>query len=179
VSNTRLITDYRFELVEDHHSAGSGRYGVRVLVPTDISACFPYLNAVLNDPLYDHENGILIGGKDRRRYAFRPHEIQAGMVSDASEAPPIVEEVVKLVNEVWEKRSEIIPTTRERRLPTVFSVYQLLPRTNCRECGYPTCLACAADIRNGVISLEKCPLLSKPEYAKNRGQLIALFSTVD
>jgi acetyl-CoA decarbonylase/synthase complex subunit gamma len=83
------------------------------------------------------------------------------------------------VNQVWEKRSEITPTTRERKLPAVFSVYQLLPKTNCRECGYPTCLAYAADIRNGVISLEKCPLLSKPEYAENREKLIALFSSRD
>jgi len=67
VSGDRLITDYRFELVEDHHSAGSGRYGVRIVLPADISACFPYLNAVLDDPVYDHENCILIGAKNRRR----------------------------------------------------------------------------------------------------------------
>jgi ArsR family metal-binding transcriptional regulator len=177
MNNTRLITNYRFELVEDHHSAGSGRYGIRVVLPADISACFPYLNAILNDPVYDHENGILIGGKNRRRYAFRPYEIQTGMVTDSSEALPIVEELITLVNQVWEKRSQITPTTRERRLPAVFSVYQLLPKTNCRECGYPTCLACAADMRSGLISLERCPLLSKPEYATNREQLQALFSS--
>ena len=177
MSGDRLITDYQFELVEDHHSAGSGRYGVRVVVPNDISACFPYLNAVLDDPVYDHENCILIGGKDRRRYAFRPHEIQAGMVTDSSQALPIVVEVIALVNQVWEQRSQITPTTRERQLPTVFSVYQLLPKTNCRECGYPTCLACAADIRNGVVPLEKCPLLTKPEYAAHRERLRALFSS--
>jgi len=176
VSGDRLITDYRFELVEDHHSAGSGRYGVRIVLPADISACFPYLNAVLDDPVYDHENCILIGAKNRRRYAFRPREIEAGMVTDSSEAPPVVEEVIALVNRVWQERSQITPTTRERRLPAVFSVYQLLPRTNCRECGYPTCLACAADIRNGLVPLQKCPLLSKPEYAVNREQLQSLFS---
>jgi ArsR family metal-binding transcriptional regulator len=177
VSSNRLIADYRFELVEDHHSAGSGRYGIRVLLPADISSCFPYLNAVLEDTVYDRENGILIGAKNRRRYAFRPHEIQAGMVTDSSEAPPVVQEVITLVNQVWEKRSQITPTTRERQLPTVFSVFQLLPKTNCKECGYPTCLACAADIRNGVISLEKCPLLSKPEYRVNKERIQALFSS--
>jgi len=29
----KLITDYQFELVEDHHAPGSGRYGVRVSLP--------------------------------------------------------------------------------------------------------------------------------------------------
>ena len=178
VSNpNRLITDYRFELVEDHHHPGSGRYGVRVILPADISPSFAYLNAVLDDPLYDHESSILIGTNNRRRYAFRPHEIQAGMIVDPSEAPLIVDEVVQLVNRVWKGRERITPSLKERKLPTVYDIYKLLPGTNCKECGYSTCLACAADIRNGVISLEGCPLLSKPEYKQNRKQIRTLFSS--
>ena len=176
ISN-KLITDYRFELIEDHHSPGSGRYGVRVILPADISASFAYLNTVLDDTLYDHENSILIGTNKRRRYAFRPHEIQVGMVADLYEAPSIVDEVVDLVNQVWKEREHITPSLRERKLPTVYNIYKLLPRTNCKECGYPTCLACAADIRNGVISLEGCPLLSRPEYKQNGEQIRTLFSS--
>jgi len=140
-SPNKLITDYRFELIEDHHSPGSGRYGVRVTVLADISASFPYLNAVLDDTLYDRENGILIGTNNRRRYAFRSHEIQAGMVKDPSEAPKIADEVIKLVNRVWEEHEHITPRLKERKLPTVYEIYKLLPGTNCKECGYPTCLA--------------------------------------
>jgi len=174
-SSNKLITDYRFELIEDHHSPGSGRYGVRVTLPADISASFSYLNAVLDDTLYDRENSILIGVSNRRRYAFHPHEIQIGMVRDPSEASSIVDEVVELVNRVWKERERITPSLRERKLPTVYDIYKLLPGTNCKECGYPTCLACAADIRNGVISLDRCPLLSKFEYTQNREQIHTLF----
>lgn len=172
-----LITDYRFELVEDHHTPGSGRYEVRVILPSDISASFPYLNTVLDDTLYDHENGILIGVNNHRRYAFRPHEIQVGMVADASEASSIVDEVVGLVNRVWKEHERIMPSLKERKLPTVYDIYKLLPGANCKECGYSTCLACAADMRNEVISLDRCPLLSKPEYAQNREQIRTLFSS--
>ncbi len=175
-SSDKLITDHRFELIEDHHSPGSGRYGIRVLLPVDISASFPYLNTVLDDTLYDRENSILIGTNNRRRYAFRPHEIHVGMVADPSEASSIVNEVVELVNRVWKEHERIAPSFRERKLPTVYDIYKLLPGTNCKECGYPTCLACAADIRNGVISLEGCPLLLKPEYKQNREQIRTLFS---
>jgi ArsR family metal-binding transcriptional regulator len=176
-SSNKLITDYRFELIEDHHSPGSGRYGVRVILPVDISASFPYLNSVLDDTIYDHKNSILIGTNNRRRCAFRPQEIQVGMVTDQSEASSIVDDVIDLVNRVWREHDHITPSFRERKLPTVYDIYRLLPGTNCEECGYPTCLACAADIRNGVISLEKCPLLSKPEYTKNREQISTLFSS--
>jgi ArsR family metal-binding transcriptional regulator len=176
-TSNQLITGYTYELIEDHHSFGSGRYGLRVVLPEDISPSFPYLNAVLEDPIYDHANGVLIGFNKRRRYAFRPHEIQAGMVMEASEAPIIANEAVTLVNRVWSERERITPSLKERKVPAIFEIYRLLPGNNCKECGYPTCLACAADIRNGVIPLEKCTLLSRPEYEKNREQILMLFSS--
>jgi ArsR family metal-binding transcriptional regulator len=176
-SGNELITDYRYELVEDHHHPGSGNYGLRVLLPADISASFPYLNSVLDDAIFDRENNILIGASNRRRYAFRPHEIQAGMVVDPSQAPSAAAEVVGMVNRVWSERESITPSFRERARPPVYEIYKLLPGTNCRECGYATCLACAADIRNGVISLEGCPLLSRPEYVTNKERILALFAS--
>jgi ArsR family metal-binding transcriptional regulator len=176
-SPNKLINDYSFELVEDHHSHGSGRYGLRIILPVDISPSFAYLNAVLDDTLYDHENSILIGTGNRLRYAFRPHEIHAGMVMEPSEASSIASEVVGLINRIWEEHERITPSFRERKMPAIYDIYRLLPGANCKECGYPTCLACAADIRNGVISWEGCPLLSKPEYEQNREQIRNLFSS--
>lgn len=177
INPNKLITDYRFELVEDHHSHGSGRYRVRIILPVDISPSFAYLNTVLDDTLYDQENSILSGTNNRRRYAFRPHEIHAGMVIEPSGTSSIVDEVVELVNRIWEEHECITPSFRERKLPAVYDIYRLLPGTNCKECGYLTCLACAADIRNGVISMEECLLLSKPRYKQNREQIRNLFSS--
>lgn len=171
-----LITDYRFELVEDHHSPGSGRYGVRVILPADISASFPYLNAVLDDAIYYRESGVLIGVNSHRHCAFRPCEIQVGLVTDISEASSIVDEIIGLVNRVWRERDRITPSFKERKLPAIYDIFKLLPKTNCKKCGYSTCLACAADLRSGAISLENCPLLTSPEYAKNREQLCNLLS---
>ena len=177
-SPEKLVTNYRFELIEDHHSPGSGRYGLKIIFSSDISPSFPYLNTILNDTLYDHENSILIGTNNQRRYAFRPHEIQAGMVKDPSEAPKIADEVIELVNQIWGKREDITPSLKERELPAVYEIYKLLPGTNCKECGYPTCLACAAGIRSGDISIDGCVLLSKPEHQQNMKQIRSLFSSL-
>jgi len=176
-TSNKLITDYKFELIEDHHHPGSGRYAVRITSSDDISVSFPYLNTVLDDTLFDRDSNILIGVHDHRRYAFRPHEIQGGMVTEPSEASTIADEVVELVNRVWREHERITPSFKERKLPTVYDIYKLLPGTNCRNCGYSTCLACAADIRNGVIPLERCPLLSKPEYKQNKERIRTLFSS--
>ena len=40
---------------------------------------------------------------------------------------------------------------------TGLQVFKLLPNTNCRECGYPTCLAFAMKLAAGKESLDKCP----------------------
>jgi acetyl-CoA decarbonylase/synthase complex subunit gamma len=39
-------------------------------------------------------------------------------------------------------------------------IYKQLPRTNCKECGMPTCLAFAMALAAGKASLEKCPHVS-------------------
>jgi len=170
----KLITGYTVKLAEDHHSPASGRYSVLVILKDDISPVFPYLNARLTEKLFDRQNSILIGTINGRRYAFRPHEIQAGIVSDACEAAPLAENAVELVNRAWRERRDITPDYNERDLPPVFEVFKLLPGTNCKECGYPTCLACAADMRNRIASVECCPALGKPKYAANRRRLQAL-----
>jgi CO dehydrogenase/acetyl-CoA synthase gamma subunit (corrinoid Fe-S protein) len=41
----------------------------------------------------------------------------------------------------------------------VFEILKLLPRTNCRECGEPTCMVFAARAAEGVKSAAECPPL--------------------
>lgn len=39
-------------------------------------------------------------------------------------------------------------------------IYKLLPRKNCKECGFPTCLAFAMKLAQGGTEAEKCPYMS-------------------
>jgi ArsR family metal-binding transcriptional regulator len=172
----KLITDYQFELVEDHHHPGSGNYSVRVMVPDDIRGILPYLNTVLDDPWYDYTNHVLIGSKNGIRYAFRPHEIHVAVLADRSNVSDISKEAVDLVNQTWKDRDHITPSLRERKLPPVYDIYKSLPQNNCTKCGYPTCLAFAGALRSGEARLEQCPLLLEPEYTKSKEHIITLFS---
>lgn len=40
-------------------------------------------------------------------------------------------------------------------------IYKLLPKTNCRECGFSTCLAFAMQLAKKAISIEKCRFISE------------------
>ena len=170
-----LITEYSCELVADHHSHGSGRYGIRIMLTGDISAVFPYLNTALDQTWYDHENRVLIGTGRDYRCAFRPHEIQVAVNADPSTMPGIVGEVVELVNQIWEERDCIVPSFTERKLPPVYDIFKFLPRTNCKQCGYISCLAFAADLRDSKVLLGQCPPMSQPENVGVRQQITALF----
>jgi acetyl-CoA decarbonylase/synthase complex subunit gamma len=45
-------------------------------------------------------------------------------------------------------------------------IYQLLPRTNCKECGYPTCLAFAMKLAAKQADLADCPYVSEESRSK-------------
>src|SRR3990170_3755925 len=45
-------------------------------------------------------------------------------------------------------------------MPTAMDIYKLLPRTNCSECKFPTCLAFAMQLANQKVALEACPYVS-------------------
>jgi len=50
-------------------------------------------------------------------------------------------------------------------VPTAIEIYQLLPKTNCGDCGVPTCLAFAMKLAQGQASLEDCPHVTEEAAA--------------
>ena len=172
----KLIQNYEIQLVEPACGVGSARWGAQVSLTNDISAVFPYLNAILDNARYDHQNQVLIWEEQSQKYALRPGEIKVAEVNDPQQARQIVSGLVDKVNRVWQDRDNITPRFTERRRPAVIEIFKLLPQTNCKECGYPTCMAFAAALSKSTTQLDQCPPLSQPEYAANREKLLSLLS---
>ena len=171
----KLIDTFQCQLAEAACLPGSGIFTAQVIVPDTITEAFPYLNAVLDDTWYDHENKVLIGILNERRCAFRSGEILISGIYDSAEVPEIVSDIIAEVNRIWEKKEDIAPSFVERAVPTVMDIYKCLPKTNCRQCGQPTCLVFAAQLRDGLVSIEQCTPLSDPQYGDNRMQVLSLF----
>src|SRR5208283_4644762 len=49
---------------------------------------------------------------------------------------------------------------------TGIQIFKLLPKTNCKECGVPTCLAFAMSLAAGKAELTACPKISEEAKAK-------------
>ncbi|MFC1987721.1 acetyl-CoA decarbonylase/synthase complex subunit gamma [Chloroflexota bacterium] len=50
--------------------------------------------------------------------------------------------------------------------PTGIEIFKLLPKTNCKECGVPTCLAFAMSLAAGKAELTACPHVSEESKSK-------------
>ncbi|HIP99171.1 TPA: acetyl-CoA decarbonylase/synthase complex subunit gamma [Candidatus Bipolaricaulota bacterium] len=48
---------------------------------------------------------------------------------------------------------------------TGIEIYKLLPRTNCRDCGFPTCMAFAMQVAAKKVALDQCPHVSEEAKA--------------
>ena len=50
-------------------------------------------------------------------------------------------------------------------MPSGLEIYKLLPRTNCKKCAYPTCLAFAMALASKKVELAACPDVSEETIA--------------
>ena len=44
-------------------------------------------------------------------------------------------------------------------------IFKLTPKTNCKQCGNPTCMAFAMKVAQGAVSIDKCPFMSEDAKA--------------
>ncbi len=49
---------------------------------------------------------------------------------------------------------------------TGLDIFKLTPKKNCKDCGFPTCLAFSMKVAAGGIEIEKCPHMSEENLAK-------------
>lgn len=137
----------------------------------DVSDALPYLNAelggaqYLNDPpeVMFHHNGRII--------KVGATEIAINALKDENEADKVLAWLQEQINQVWARRDEITPCCEVAKRPQLIDILKLLPRTNCRKCGQPTCMVFAAQVVAGGRGAESCPELAAPERDKLQAYL--------
>ena len=45
-------------------------------------------------------------------------------------------------------------------------IFKLTPKKNCKDCGFPTCMAFCMKVASGAVEVEKCPHMSDEALAK-------------
>ena len=56
-------------------------------------------------------------------------------------------------------------------MANAMEIYQLLPKTNCKECGKSTCMAFAVSLLSRELTVDDCPPLKEDEFKANYDKL--------
>jgi ArsR family metal-binding transcriptional regulator len=166
-----VIDTFELEVYTPACHPDSVSFASRAKLAVDISAVLPYLNASLKGAIYYPAANALTWKKGGHSVAFHPLEILVSNLEDRNCAEQEIKELIDLVNQTWERRTEITPDTVMHQRPTPMAIYKLLPNTPCKKCGEATCYSFALKLAAAQKKLADCPLLFEPKYADNFRQL--------
>lgn len=169
-----LIGKYDLGVFTPPCEPGAERYSALARLTTDISEVLPYLNATLRGAVYYQAANALTWKKSGHNIAFHAYEIATSNVEDREAAIKELDGLIALVNRTWERRAEITPDYELHQRPAPMAVYKLLPRTNCRECGEPTCFSFALKLAASQKAISDCPPIFAPPHAENLQSLQAI-----
>jgi ArsR family metal-binding transcriptional regulator len=100
-------------------------------------------------------------------------EIAIRGARDIEESHALLKWIQEQINDIYERRDKIEPRYTGQAGLKVMEILKLLPMTNCKACGYATCMAYAAALREGEIRPEDCPSLWEEKYQEKREKLKA------
>jgi ArsR family metal-binding transcriptional regulator len=140
----------------------------------DISPSFPYVNAELGGWDYDQTNQVLLLKLAEGKWVtLHPHKIALRGARDQEECHALLRWITGQINEIYDRRGRLTPRYVSQAGLKVIEILKLTPMTNCKACGYATCMAYAAALREGEIGLADCPPLWEDKYRDKREKLQA------
>jgi len=161
-----LLTGYtkKISRPESRHTALSLHCHARL--NEDISEALPYLNALLGGDQYCSDPPEVMFHHSGKIIKVGAREIAVNALKDEEDADRILEWLKTEINQAWENRADITPCFKGKTKPKLIDILKLLPKTNCRKCGQPTCLVFAAQVVEGGRGPEHCQEMTEPNREK-------------
>jgi len=163
-----MIREYRKEFVRPPNPSAQ-HLRCFAYFEVDIGEILPHLNAVLRGHQFSQQPPMLTvkhQAEQAKLITIYPRMIAINIVKDQREAEEILEWLRQTINDTWERRQEIQPRFDVPSKPRILDILRLLPQTNCRQCGLPTCMVFAAQVSEGLKGPGACPLLNEQNKAK-------------
>ncbi len=156
-----LLKDYDLEIFNSECNPGAMGVHCFAHLHQDVSQALPYLNAELGGFEYIKDPPSVTFRSQGKLITVHGRKIAVNALKDEKEAAKIVEWMKREINDAWEKRSEIKPSFEGLPRPGFIEILKLLPKTNCRECGFPTCMVFATKLAEGAKGADDCPQLAE------------------
>lgn len=166
-----LIEHYDLKIHTLPSDTGVERFSALADLAVDISEVLPYLNATLPGANYQRATNTLMASKGAYHLTVYARQIAIGNVADYDVAVAEIGELIGLINRTWERRAELAPVFETRQRLPLMTVYRLLPQTNCKQCGEPTCYSFAIKLTASHYRPTDCPPVCDPVHAENLAAL--------
>ena len=172
-----LLKDYTFETMLPECNPFAQTVNAIANLTEDIGEVLPYLAAVIKVCTYDDATKILTFKRDGKGVAMYPRRITVTKLKDREEAIRVLDELKALINKTYDNRHDIQPCYKKGGELKYLDVFKLLPGTNCKECGEPTCLAFAARLVQQEATIDQCAPLFSGQFEEKRGKLLGMLKT--
>jgi ArsR family metal-binding transcriptional regulator len=156
-----LLESYRLEIFNNECMPGAMTVQCFAHLDQDVSEALPFLNTELGGFEYIKEPPSVTFRLHGKLLTVHGNKIAVNALKDENEARKIVEWLKREINDAWEKRNNITPRFEGMPRPQVIQILKYLPKTNCRDCGEPTCMVFATRVTEGVKESNDCPSLSQ------------------
>ena len=133
-----------------------------LLFDRDMSSLFPYINAVVDRAVYLAQPPFIRFRHGEAICALHPFYVAAFSFADRPEAETYFADLVAFLNDIHARRHALRPSHKTFNPVSVLEIIKLLPKTNCRQCGFATCMAFAGAVRTGRALPRQCPELAAP-----------------
>jgi DNA-binding CsgD family transcriptional regulator/ArsR family metal-binding transcriptional regulator len=128
----------------------------------DLAPLFPYINAVAKHAQFYEKPVYIKFIFGSRLCAFYPDRGAFTPVRNLAEAMDFLPRLLDYLAEIARRAPELAPNHKKYRPASAVDIYRLLPGTNCRDCGYATCMAFAAALSRQQADISRCPHLTLP-----------------
>ncbi len=155
-----LLESYRLEIFNSKCQPGAMGVHCFAHLGQDVSCVLPYLNAVLGGFEYLKDPPSVTFKAQGKLITVHGNQIAVNALKDEEEATKIVQWLMREINDAWDNRDTITPSTESMPRPKVIEILKRLPnKTGCRLCKEPTCMVFATRIAEGAKGPEDCPVL--------------------
>ena len=162
-----LLKSYSKEIFRPECNPGFESVHCIAHLDQNIESVLPYLNAVIGGFEYLNDPPAVIFRSQGKLITVHGSKIAINALQDANEADKILRWLQREINAAWVNRTNIEPSYEGAPKPKLIEILKLLPKTNCKACGEPTCMVFAARLAEGVKGSVDCP----PMDSDNRRNL--------
>lgn len=121
----------------------------------DLGELLPYMNGIL--PNASYRRGSISFQREGIGYTIMDCHINITKYDNLTHLYEILDWLKDWINDIYNRREEIVPCDVLTKYPSPIEIYRLLPKSNCGKCGSSGCMAFAGRLSRRKAEIKDCP----------------------